>query len=484
MPTPGTQPPPPGSGPASGLLQRLGLTTAVMIIMGNMIGSGIFKKAAPMADQLMSPGLLLACWVIAGAVSLCGALSNAEVAGLISGPGGYYDYFRKMYGRPFAFMFGWGSFTVMQSASIASIAYIFGESANALFEFPRLGPEWEQISLFGVFYPLHNLGVKAFTIGTLAFITTANYCGVIFGGVIANISTALKLLGIAVVVVFGLCSGAGSVAHLAPLGPAPGVEYGSGLGLFGAMFAAMLGAFWAYDGWNNITSLGDEIRNPKRNIPIALGLAVGGVVAVYLLVNLAYLYVMPVEELRAVARSQNSIAGVEVMRRAFGDGAASLVAVLILVSTFGATNCQLMPTSRTFFAMARDGLFFKIAARCHPKYRTPSVSLVMEGAWASVLVLSGSFDQLSDMVIFASFIFYGAAAFGVFVLRRKMKDAPRAYTVPGYPFVPAFFVLFCLVLVVVTVIQQPREAGIGCVLLLSGVPFYLYWSRRLPAESA
>lgn len=466
----------------SGLLRKLGLMTAVMIIMGNMIGSGIFKKAAPMADQVQSPGLLLACWLIAGIVTLCGALSNAEVAGLISGPGGYYDYFKKMYGRFFAFMFGWGSFSVMQSASIASIAYIFGHSANALIEFPRMGPEWEQVSILGIFFPFENLGVKIFTIGTLTFITAANYCGVIFGGVIASLSTLLKIIGILIVIVFGLFFSNGSCQNLMPLGPSAAAEYNSSLGLFGAMFAAMLGAFWAYDGWNNITSLGDEIREPKRNIPLALCFGVIGVIILYLLVNLAYLYVFPIDQLQELAHKENSIVGVEAMRSAFGNGAAQLVAILILLSTFGATNCQLMPTSRTFFAMARDGMFFKVAGHCHPRYHTPSISLVMEGTWASILVLTGTFDQLSDMVIFASFIFYGAAAFGVFVLRHKMQDTPRVYKVPGYPFVPAFFVLFCLVLVVVTIIQQPREAGIGCVLLLLGIPFYLYWNRKSAAS--
>ncbi len=464
-------------GSIPGLLPRLGLFTIIMIVMGNMIGSGIFKKAAPMAADVQSPGLLLACWVIAGVVSLLGALSNAEVAGLIADPGGYYAFFKKMYGRPFAFLFGWSSFIVLQSASVASIAYVFGESANALFVFPRLPESWEHISILGVFYPFQNSGVKAFTICTLLSVAAANYCGVIFGGIIANITTALKLLGIALVAFLGLYASGGSLAHLFPLGPAPGAHYGS-MGLFGAMFAAMLGAFWAFDGWNNINSLGGETRNPKRTIPIALGLGVAGVIAVYLLVNYAYVCVLSIDELRTVAASQNGIAAVEAMRKGWGPGAAQFVALLILLSTFGAVNCQLMPTCRTFYAMALDGLFFPSAARCHPRYHTPANALVMESVWASILVLSGTFDQLTDMVIFASFIFYGAATFGVFVLRRTMKDAHRPYRVTGYPFTPAIFVLFCAILVAVTVFQRPREAAIGLVLMCTGWPFYFYWTRK------
>ncbi len=467
-----------GPGWSGGLLPRLGLMTATMIIMGNMIGSGIFKKAAPMAADVQSVGLMLLCWLIAGVISLFGALSNAESAGLIAGPGGFYGFFKKMYGNAFAFIFCWSSFAVLQSASIASIAYVFGQSANSLFELPRLGPAWESFNIFGVFYPFENFGVKLFTIATLMSVTMANYFGVIFGGIIANISTLLKLLGIAVVIVLGLFAGGGSMGNITPLGPNPNADYGSGLGLFGAMFAAMLGAFWAYDGWNNVISLGAEVRHPKRNIPLALGIGVAGVIGVYMLVNFAYAYVMPLDEMKALAAADNNIIGVEVMRKGFGNGAAQFVALLILLSTFGAMNCQLMPPSRMYFSMAHDGLFFKAAARCHPRHHTPSTALIMQGCWSSFLVLTGTFDQLTDMVIFASFIFYGASAYGVFVLRRTMKDAHRPYRVHGYPFVPAIFVLFCLALVVVTIIQQPREAIIGLVLIFTGWPFYFYWSRK------
>lgn len=462
----------------SGLIAKLGLFTACMIIMGNMIGSGVFKKAAPMAAEVQSPGLLIACWIIAGVVTLFGALSNAEVAGIIAEPGGFYQFFKKMYGRGFAFLYGWSSFTIIQTASVASIAYVFGESANSLFTFPRLPEAYEQWSVLGLFQPLDNMGVKLFTIATIIALTAANYVGVVFGGVIANITTGLKIAGIALVVVLGLTIGNGSIENFSPLGPSEGAQYKTSLGLFGAMFAAFLGAFWAYDGWNNITSLGAEVRNAKRNIPLALTIATACVMLVYCVVNAAYLYVLPVDKMAALTEQQNSIVAVEAMRSFMGNGGATFIAVLILLSTFGATNCQLMPHSRVYFAMARDGLFFRSASKCHPVYRTPSTSLIIQGVWASILVVSGTFDQLTDMVIFASFIFYGATALGVFVLRRTMPDAPRPYKVPFYPFVPAFFVIFCVVLVVVTIIQAPKNAGIGLALMLTAIPFYLMWRNR------
>ncbi len=463
---------------ASGLIARLTLFTACMIIMGNMIGSGVFKKSAPMAAEVQSPGLLIACWIIAGIVTLFGALSNAEVAGIIAEPGGFYQFFKRMYGRGFAFLYGWSSFTIIQTASVASIAYVFGESANSLFTFPRLPEVYEQWSVFGLFYPLDNMGVKAFTIATIVALSTANYFGAVFGGIIANISTALKLTGIALVVILGLAISNGAAENFVPLGPSETAKYNSSLGLFGAMFAAFLGAFWAYDGWNNITSLGAEVRNAKRNIPIALTVATLGVMAVYCIINAVYIYVLPVEKMAALTQQQNSIVAVEVMRSFMGERGATFIAVLILLSTFGATNCQLMPHSRVYFAMARDGLFFRAASKCHPQHRTPSNAIIIQAVWASMLVVSGTFDQLTDMVIFASFFFYGATAFGVFVLRRTMPDAPRAYKVPLYPFIPAFFVVFCVVLIVVTIFQAPKNAGIGIFLMLSAIPFYYLWKNR------
>lgn len=457
---------------------RLGLFTATMIIMGNMIGSGIFKKSAPMAAELHSPGLLLLCWLIAGFVTLLGALSNAEVAGIIAEPGGYYEFFKRMYGRFFAFLYGWTSFTVIQTASVASIAYVFGESANALLTFPRLSDAYEQWSLFGLFYPLDNLGVKLFTIGTIAALTTANYFGVLYGGIIASISTLLKLLGIGAVILLAIAFGDGGASHFSPMLARPNAEYSASLGLFGAMFAAFLGAFWAYDGWNNITSLGGEVKDPTRNIPLALVIGTAAVIGVYMIVNAAYLYVMPVEAMAALVGRQNSIVAVEVMRTALGHGGATFIAILILLSTFGATNCQLMPHSRVYFAMARDGLFFRSASRVSPKFHTPSIALIIQAVWSSLLVMSGSFDQLTDMVIFASFIFYGATAFGVFVLRRTMPDAPRPYRIPLYPIVPAAFVLFCIVLVVVTIYERPRDAGIGIALMATAIPMWFVWRNR------
>lgn len=462
---------------SSGLLTKLGLMTAILIVISSMIGSGIFKKAAPMAADLQSGGLLLACWVIAGLITLIGAVTNAEIAGLIAAPGGQYVYFKEMYGKAFAFIYGWSCFSVIQSASIASIAYVFAESVNAVLPLPHLSESIAGFNIFGIFYPFASFGVKALTIATIIFLTVANYLGVVFGGYINNIFTTLKVLGIFIIIILGLTLSGGSVENVVPLGVNPSAEYGTSLGLFGAMFAAMLGAFWAYDGWNNIGYLGGEVKNPKKNIPVALFTGVLIVIGVYLLTNFVFLYVMPVNEIIEIAQKENTIIAVEVLRKFLGFGGAFFISILIMVSTFGTTNGSILASSRIYFAMSRDKLFFKSAGNVHPTFKTPYTSLLIQGVWACLLVLSGTFDQLTDMVIFASFIFYGAGAFGVFVLRSKMKDHHRPYKTFGYPILPMIFVLFCITLVVVTIIQNPRDAGLGLLLVLSGIPFYLYWNR-------
>jgi basic amino acid/polyamine antiporter, APA family len=449
-----------------------------MIVISSMIGSGIFKKIAPMSSELGSPGLILLCWLIPGIITMIGAATNAEIASLIAEPGGQYVYFKKMYGNAFAFLYGWSSFSVIQSASIASIAYVFAESVNAVIPLPGLSPEMESVLIFGIFKPFAGFGVKSFTILTILFLTAVNYFGVIFGGVLTNIFTGLKVLGIVLIVILGFAISGGSTAHLTPVWESQSFKYGSDLGLFGAMFAAMLAAFWAYDGWNNIGFLGGEIKNPKRNIPLALFGGVALVILIYLIVNVAFLYAMPVDEIIAVSQKENSIIAIEVMRKFLGMGGALFISILIMVSTFGTTNGTILASSRIYFAMAKDKLFFNLAGTHHSKYRTPHISLIIQGFWASTLVLSGSFDQLTDMLIFASFIFYGMGAFGVFVLRRKMKDTERVYKVPGYPVIPALFVLFCATLVIVTIIQNPRDAGIGLALVLIGIPFYMFWKRK------
>jgi APA family basic amino acid/polyamine antiporter len=299
-----------------------------------------------------------------------------------------------------------------------------------------------------------------------------------YGGGLSNLVTVAVVICIFSGVLLGLSVGGGGMDNIQT--PAEGYVSRSwaNTGLIGSIFGALLSAFWAYEGWNSLIFIGGEIKSPHRNIPLALIFGVLFIMTVYLLVNFTYLYVLPIDGLISAHESKNTIAAMAVIRSFLGEGGALFISVLILVATFGCTNTTLLMASRIYYAMARNGLFFRTAGWCHPTYNTPSNALLLQAGWASMLILSGSFDQLTDMLIFASFIYYGSTAFGVFVLRRKMPDAPRPYRVIGYPVVPALFVLFCASLVVITLYTRPREAFMGLALILAGLPFYFYWNRK------
>jgi APA family basic amino acid/polyamine antiporter len=461
------------------LVRSLGLFSAFMLVVSSIIGSGVFKKVAPMAAELQSPGLVLLCWGLAGIITLFGALSNAEVASMIADSGGQYVYFQKMYGKMFAFFYGWSCFAVIQSSSIASISYVFAQSFNSLIPLPVLPESIAKLSIGnGTFYPFDNFGVKVMSIGLITLLSSVNYRGLKYGGLVSNVFTAAIVICIFTIVLLGLSIGGGSMENIRT----PALHYidrsWMDTGLIGAIFAAMLSAFWGYEGWNSLSFIGGEIKDPHRNIPFALIFGVLFIIAVYLTVNFTYLYVLPIEELLRGHETKNTIAAVAVVQHFLGQGGALFVSILILVATFGCTNTTILMASRIYYAMANNGVFFKAAAYCHPKYNTPSNALLMQGFWASMLILSGSFDQLTDMLIFASFIFYGSTALGVFVLRRKMPDVHRPYKVIGYPVVPAVFVLFCATLVIITLYTRQREALMGLTLILTGLPFYLYWQRK------
>lgn len=458
-----------------GLVKTFGLFSALLLVIGSMIGSGVYKKVAPMMNELGDPNWVLLAWLVAGVISLLGALTNAEVAGLIAEPGGQYAYFKHMYGKPFAFIYGWSMMTVVQTSTGAAVAYVFAESLNTIIPLPTLPASMESIE-FWVFKPFENSGVKMATIGVLLGLTFINYMGVKFGGLVLKVLSISVISSIALIIILNFFFSEGNVTNLTT--PIDSYNYPSSSGFLGAFFAAMMSAFWAYEGWNTVGFLGGEIKEPHKNIPRALTFGTMFVILLYMLVNAAYMYVLTPEELVSLHVAGNKIAAVEAIRSFLGAGGVMFILILILMSTFNSTNTTIMGAPRIYFAMAQDGLFFKSVGKVHKKYNTPAKALLIQGTWSSVLVLSGSFDQLTDMLIFAAFIFYGLGAFGVFVLRRKMKDAPRPYKVFGYPFVPAIFILFCSVLVVVSVMERPREAAIGTLLILTGFPVYYILKKR------
>ncbi len=430
-----------------------------------------------MSAELLSPDLVLWAWILAGFISLCGALSNAEIAGMMADSGGEYVYFKKIYGRFMAFMWGWSTFAVIKTASVAGIAYVFSQSFNAIFPLPHLPESIENIE-FLIFKPFENAGVKGLTITLILSLTFLNTRGLKGAASLSTWITGLVIVGLLGIVISGLAFGGGSMENFRT----PAANYVShswtDFAFIKAMFTALLAAFWAYEGWNTVGFIGGEIKNPNRNLPLALFAGMMVIIGAYAIVNFTYLYVLPIDQIISAHQAQNEIAAVAVVRHFAGGFGATLISIVILITTLGCTNATILMPPRVYYAMAKDGLFFPRAAEIHPTYHTPNPALWIQATWACLLVLSGSFDQLTDMLIFAAFFFYGATAFGVFVLRKREPDAERPYRVWGYPIVPALFVLFCVTLIIVTCFTHPREAGFGVALMLTGVPLYFYWKGK------
>ncbi len=485
------RPSPSSSGP--GLIPSLGLFSTIMLVIGGVIGSGIFRKPGVMAGQLASPEWLLLVWLLAGIITLFGALTNAEIASMIPETGGQYVYFHRMYGPFFAFLYGWAIFIVIQSASIAAVAYVFAEYTAPFVTLPEAAPElarWSfHLPFIGDVTPLHELGVKSLAAVLIGVLTVVNILGVRFGGLLQNIFTIGKVAALLLLVLgaFLLPTGGTTANFTTPAG----ADVPGGLALVAGIAAALQGAFWAYDGWNKLTYIAGEVKRPQRNIPLGLFWGMLAVTAIYLIITLAYAYVLPVEEM-----AKSKLVAADVAERMF-PGGGRWVAALVMVSTFGTANAIILATARLYYSMARTGVFPPLMGRLHPRYRTPSGSLWVQGVWSILLLFSGTFDTLTDTLIFVSWVFYAAGAYGVFVLRRREPEAPRPYRVPGYPLVPWGFIIFSALYLGFTIYNdlvayraavaagQPAliNSAFGMALVLIGTPVYWFYRRRRPPPS-
>jgi APA family basic amino acid/polyamine antiporter len=450
-----------------GLKRELGVWGAAAIVVGTVIGSGIFLVPSSMARDVGTPLKVFIVWIAGGLLSLFGALSYAELAAAMPEAGGEYVYLREAYGPVWAFLYGWTQMWVAKTGSIATLAtgfYIYLANFR-----PELAKIWIMIPL-----PLGEGGSplpirygQLLAIGVIALLGLINYFGVRVGGDVQVTTTLLKVGLIAVIIVIGLGSGLGHVANFHS--SAQTTTTGGVLGFF----AALVGALWAYDGWNNVTMVASEVRSPQRNLPLALIVGTVSVIGIYLLTNLAYFYVLPAGTVASTDRVAS-----EMMRRILGAPGAAAVSVAAMISIFAAINGSILSGSRVPFAMARDRVFFRGVERIHPVHRTPSVSILLLSTWACLLVLSGRYDQLYTYVIFASAILYGMATASVIVLRFKRPDMPRPYRTIGYPVIPIAFVLGIACLIISTLRSSPRESMLGLVLISLGLPFYFYWKKR------
>ena len=454
------------------LKPKIGFSTATFLVVSVIIGSGVFKKLAPMSQELGSPLLVILCWVVAGLISLAGALSTAEMVSMFPNSGGEYFYFQKVYGRFFCFMYGWASFTVIKTASIAALAYIFAQSLNSLFPLSIIDGG---TSFLGIAIS-QGLFIKLLASLLIIALTLLNYRGAQFATKLSMVLTYLMLTSIVAFIAIGFGSSQGSISNITTPSQLPKAPDLHGFSLLKALFVASLGAFWGYEGWNGVAYVGEEVKNPKRNLPLALGIGTLIVMTAYVLLNIVFLYILPIDFF--IQLTPDKIAAVEVAGKLSGHVGMVLVASLIVVTTLNATNSTILTSARMMYAMARDKLFFYKAANIHPKYNTPDIALFIQAFWAIALVFSGSFDQLTDMLIFASFIFYGSTALGVIILRVKHPEYERKYKVIGYPFVPGLFLLFCAALFVITILNKPYEAIWGLSLIATGFPVYWWLNRK------
>jgi APA family basic amino acid/polyamine antiporter len=468
--------------PARGELTRgVGPWAATAVNVANMIGTGVFLKTRVMTCNVGSAKTVLVVWLAAGLLSLAGTFSYSEIAAMMPEAGGDYVYLRRAYGRLVGFLYGWMAFTVARAGSQAALAV-----GLAIFMNVALGGALERWHLEAVSWvPLRASGLTAVALAAIWIVALINCASVAAGGRMALALTIAKV-GLVVGVGFGaFIFAAGDWGHLAQSGLAGTCEgvASSARGGIAGFGAAMLGALWAYDGWQNVAPLAGEIRDPQRNLPRAF---IGGtlvVAALYLFVNAAYFYALTPLQVASVPAS--SSVATEVLQRFLGPLAVSMTAVALMVSSFGALHASVLANSRIPFAMARDGLFFRGLARLAPRTKVPVRAILAQSAWASVLALSGSYDTLTDSVIFASWLFYGLVTASLFVFRTTLPDAPRPYRAFGYPLVPVIFLFVTAALLINTFVAAPRQALMGVALLAAGLPFYWYWSRRAatPGES-
>ena len=471
------------------MVQGLGLFSATAIVMGSMIGSGIFIVSADMSRVLGSPALLIAAWLLTAFMTVIGALSYGELAAMMPKAGGQYVYLREALGPLWGFLYGWTLFLVIQTGTIAAVGVAFGKFLGVFF------PSVSQTNWIW-HMGQGNVGLNTANIAAIAVIlllTFANTRGVKLGSAVQNVFTSAKVLALLGVIAVGFVAknaaaiganfGAGwhnfwagaSGTHSVDIGTFFGLGGGSAVvGIFTLVAVVQVGSLFSSDAWNNVTFTAGEIKNPKRNLPLSLAIGTGVVLLLYIACNFVYLSVLSMDAIKSAPQDRVATA---VMQAAFGGIGAKLMAGAILVSTFGCVNGMLLAGARVYYAMSRDGLFFKSIGKLNPKTKVPVVSLWVQAVWTCLLCLSGTYGQLLDYVIFAVLVFYILTIVGLFVLRRTRPDAERPYKAIGYPVLPAMYIVMAAWISVVLLRYKPQYTWPGLILVLLGVPVYFLWTR-------
>jgi basic amino acid/polyamine antiporter, APA family len=493
-------------------IKALGLTSSTMLVMGSMIGSGIFIVSAEIAREVNSPALLLGAWLVTGFMTIVGALCYGELAAMMPRAGGQYVYLREALGPLWGFLYGWTLFLVIQTGTIAAVGVAFGKFLGVFF--PSISSSNWILHLWKVppipIGPmvLGNMDVGVNTQNLVAilvviFLSVVNVFGVRTGAMIQNVFTAAKVSALAGLVLVGLFIGRNAQAlaanfsgHFwqnAGLAAQHAVQVGVGgptvlVGTLTILAVAQVGSLFSADAWNNVTFTAGEVKNPQRNLPLSLALGTGVVILLYILCNVIYLNVLPLDGSptgatileRGIQYATEDRVATAVMNQISNMGGA-LMAVAIMISGFGCANGLILSGARVYYAMAKDGLFFRGVAKLHPTHKTPAVSLMVQMVWTCILCISGSYGQLLDYIVFAVLVFYILTIAGLFILRRTHPDAERPYRAVGYPVLPAIYILMALFIDVVLLRYKPQYTWPGLIIVLLGIPVYFLWNRNREA---
>lgn len=456
-----------------GLIRKLGLFDSTMMMVGIVIGAGIFLTTGIMAKSLPSSNLILLAWGVGGLLVLAGALTYAELGASFPQAGGQYVYLREAYGTMAGFLFGWILLLVSMGGAIAAAAVGFSEYLGYFFE----GLSMQNI-LLSIDIPIGSKAIhydlamgQVISVLVIVFLSIINYIGSGPGKTVQNIISVVKITSMLIIIVLGLFFTKqfdSQVLNNSNVTTALGFkELIIGFGI------ALIAVSWTFDGWHNINYVAGEIKNPKRNLPLTLILGTLIITALYMLINLVYIKALPIEEMQGTVRIAEKAGGA-----LFGNASRGLISAAVLVSVFGCLNGIIFAAPRVYYAMARDGLFFKRVARLHPGFKTPHYAIIIQSGWACILALSGSYEKLFTYVTFINLIFWIAGTASVFKLRKKFPDLPRPYKTWGYPFVPLFFILALSGILINTLINRPVESLAGLGITLLGIPVYYYWKRK------
>ncbi|HNQ60994.1 MAG TPA: amino acid permease [Bacteroidia bacterium] len=449
----------------SGLSKQLSLLDSTAIIIGSMIGSGIFIVSAEIATKVETPGMLILAWVVTGIITILGALSYGELAAAMPKAGGQYIYLKEAFGPLYGFLYGWTLFTVIQTGTIAAVAVAFAKFTGVFM------PEISGENILFQIGPVNISSQQLLAISIIILLSIYNYREVKAGALLQNIFTVTKVAALLLLVVLGLYfgyQGIGSIENFSPL--FPDVITLTTIGIFGA---AMTGSLFSADAWNNITYTAGEVKNPQRNLPLSLLLGTSTVIILYLLANFAYIYVLPIEQIQ---NAENGRVATLMMNTVLGDNGRFFMAAMIMISTFGCLNGIILTAARVYYAMAKDGLFFKKAGSLN-KNHVPANSLTMQCIWACILCFSGTYNDLLNYIMFAVMIFYVLTISGLFVLRIRRPEMERPYKAFGYPLIPAVYIILAALVTLNMLIYQTNFSLYGLIIILLGIPVYFIFKK-------